>query len=127
MSYSLHKMNGSNYNLLNEETGQIKNVNILYQRDYLGGHNLTREEVAYLATREDVLSDLQRYVFRRLAAYMTDSETFQLPSHNHRDGYNSYYGTRPQRYYAYLLNLGRLFLLRLCVQSRSFRASPRAL
>lgn len=62
-----------------------------------------------MATREDVLSDLQRYVFRRLAAYMTDSETFQLPSYNHRDGYNSYYGTRPQRYYAYLLNLGRLF------------------
>lgn len=109
MLYSLYKISGSTYNLLNDETGQIKNVNILYQRDYLGGHNLIREEVAYLATQEDVLSDLQRYVFRRLAAYMTDSETFQLPSYNHRDGYNSYYGTRPQRYYAYLLNLGRLF------------------
>lgn len=109
MPYSLHKISGDTYNLLNEETGQIKNVHILYQRDYLGGHNLTREEVAYMATQRDFLSDLQRYVFRRLATYMTDSETFQLPSYNHRDGYNSYYGTRAQRYYAYLLNLGRLF------------------
>lgn len=29
MPYSLHKISGSTYNLLNEETGQIKNVNIL--------------------------------------------------------------------------------------------------
>lgn len=109
MSYSLHKISGDSYNLLNEETGQIKNVHIHYQRDYIGGHNLTREEVAYMATREDLLSDLQRYVFRQVASYMTDYETFQVPYYNFRDGYISYHGTRVQRYYAYLLNLGRLF------------------